>query len=330
MKKIFDKQNTKIYYLLIIFILLVLLLYLCKKNMSENFNTLVPDLVPYTNFMNLNDNTRKNLLNKFKVDGFKINKITEKSVSYEFYEPDKTYLEGNETRVQADITDSTAPSDMSRNLSNRCFIIKEYLLIIGIYKMENDDYELKNYKIINIKPEQLKNPQESDRKVMFYNTTDQNKPRKLFFSTINLDKFDENDKLNYYKFGMITVLKYEGQEENTFSLTQTEIKNVQNLFLIQKNYKFPLKSLEMESVDKDWEDYSDMKKREREGKIVDKKTGRVISTADGEYQQIANNLGGYPENLMLQLDTNYNTLNELIAKQLSQGILDINVHTENL
>ena len=31
------------------------------------------------------------------------------------------------------------------------------------------------------------------------------------------------------------------------------------------------------------------------------------------------NLGGYPDNLYLQLDTNYNTLNELAKNQLSQG-----------
>ena len=73
-----------------------------------------------------------------------------------------------------------------------------------------------------------------------------------------------------------------------------------------------------------------MKKEERESKVVDESTGRVISTANGEYEMIKKNWGGYPDNLLLQLNTNYKTLDELIKGQLSQGILDINVHTEEL
>lgn len=327
MKKIFNNQNTKIIFLSIILILLLGLLYLCKINNSENFQN-IRSIVRNSEFTNLSNNIKKELVNRYKVKDFKIKTIDENSVEYEFYEPDKIYKQGNQLFFDADLSDKTL------NIVNSYFELHEYLLVIGIYKFKNDNYILKNYKIVNINPSQLNQVDDSSNVIKYYNTTtnisSKDKPLKIFRNKIKLDKFDENNKLNYYKFGIITVLKYEGETSNTLSMTQTEIKNVENIYIAQKDYKFPLKSMNVETVDKDWEDYSNMKKEEREGKVVDESTGEVISTANGEYEMIKKNLGGYPDNLLLQLNTNYKTLNELIKGQLSQGILDINVHTEEL
>ena len=327
MKNIFNNQNTKIVYLSIILILLLGLLYFCKISQTENYQN-IRNIIRYSEFTNLNQDIKKELVNRYKVKGFKIKNIDENSVEYEFYEPDKIYRQGNKIHVDADLNDATL------NINNSYFELHEYLLVIGIYKFINDRHILKNYKIININPNQVSEINQEDNVVKYYNTTtntaSKDKPLKIFKNKIILDKFDANDKLNYYKFGIITVLKYEGETKNELSMAQTEIKNVENLYIAQKDYKFPLKSMNVETVDKDWEDYSNMKKEEREGKVVDESTGEVISTANGEYEMIKKNLGGYPDNLLLQLNTNYKTLDELIKGQLSQGILDINVHTEDL
>ena len=42
------------------------------------------------------------------------------------------------------------------------------------------------------------------------------------------------------------------------------------------------------------------------------------------------NLGGYPDNLFLQERTGDKSLNELMKRQLSLGILNVNVHTQGM
>lgn len=131
MKNIFNNQNTKIVYLSIILILLLGLLYFCKISQTENYQN-IRNIVGYSEFTNLNQDIKKELVNRYKVKSFKIKTIDENSVEYEFYEPDKIYRQGNKIHVDADLDNENL------NINNSYFELHEYLLVIGIYKFEND------------------------------------------------------------------------------------------------------------------------------------------------------------------------------------------------
>ena len=52
----------------------------------------------------------------------------------------------------------------------------------------------------------------------------------------------------------------------------------------------------------------------------------MISTADGKYELIKSQLGNYPDNLLLDEQTiNKTSLSDLVDKNMSNGILNINV-----
>lgn len=62
----------------------------------------------------------------------------------------------------------------------------------------------------------------------------------------------------------------------------------------------------------------------------DEDSGEVCAMADGKFELIKQKLGGYPDNLFLEQQTGSNSLAELAQRQLSLGILDVNVHTKDL
>jgi hypothetical protein len=54
----------------------------------------------------------------------------------------------------------------------------------------------------------------------------------------------------------------------------------------------------------------------------------VVATADGRFEYVKRQLGGYPDNLFLDEHTGPNSLSELIKRQLSLGILNGKAHFE--
>ena len=54
----------------------------------------------------------------------------------------------------------------------------------------------------------------------------------------------------------------------------------------------------------------------------------LMSSASGQYELIKSQLGGYPDNLILNDTSNLqNSLVDLVDKSMAQGILNINVST---
>ena len=51
--------------------------------------------------------------------------------------------------------------------------------------------------------------------------------------------------------------------------------------------------------------------------------------ADGSYNLIRREIGGYPDNLTVSLQTTPDSLSSLVQRQLSLGIIDANVHVTN-
>lgn len=319
MKNLFNNQNNKIQILVIVIVLLLVFLVLCKSRKNKEAFT-AGSVLMYSNILNLNVNRN----NYFKsVRGFKVNKIFEDGIEYEFYEPQDTYINsaGSVTQYRVDTTMSS---------TNYFTLIKNFLLLIGIYK-KNDSggFDKHNYKIISIRPEELQTISTTNDFVLYTNGSGNNTtPARRFRNKVVLPKVDLNDdKLYYYKLGLVTVYTYDTNQQYTET---SNVENVSNLYIQNNDYMIYLRNSNMDNVEKDWNDYQKMKREEREGKVIDPDSGKVISTANGEFEYIKSNLGGYPDNLYLQLDTNYHTLNELATKQLSQGILNVNVHTENL
>ena len=50
-------------------------------------------------------------------------------------------------------------------------------------------------------------------------------------------------------------------------------------------------------------------------------------TADGRFEMIRRQLGGYPDNLFIEEHTGPKSLDELVKRHLALGIMNINVHT---
>ena len=60
------------------------------------------------------------------------------------------------------------------------------------------------------------------------------------------------------------------------------------------------------------------------------KNSSMISTADGQYELIKSQLGNYPDNLLLDEQTiNQKSLSDLVDKNMSNGILNINVKMDS-
>ena len=52
----------------------------------------------------------------------------------------------------------------------------------------------------------------------------------------------------------------------------------------------------------------------------------MLGTADGQFQLISQSLGGYPENLYVSQETGADTLTQAANKQLSLGIVNVNIN----
>ena len=332
MKNLFNNQNNKIQILVIVIVLLLVFLVLCKSRISKETFTAPTPILQHSDISNIDLNVNNNRNYYFKsVRGFKVNKVFEDGIEYEFYEPENTYTHSVNNITQYRV-DTTNPSTTTKST-----IIKNFLLIVGIYKKNDDDSNpiFQNYKIISIQTEDLEVISQSDDFVLYTNNTGVNtRPARRFKKKINLPKVDSTDnKTLYYKLGLVTVYNYINSSTATqpiYYIETSNVMNVSNMYIQNNNYMIFLRNSDMENVDTDWNDFQKMKTEQRAGKVVDPDSGKIISTADGEFQYMKSNLGGYPDNLYLQLDTNYNTLNELATNQLSQGILNVNVHTENL
>jgi len=133
-----------------------------------------------------------------------------------------------------------------------------------------------------------------------------------WYRKLNLKMKDENDKPIFYRLGLMAVYS------NGFSqiITHYNIRTfrlgvsvLQHLAILQhgnSNYG-TAGNVSLENIEVDG--------------------GDTVATADGKFEVIKRQLGGYPDNLFIEERTGPNSLSELINRQLSLGILNVNVHT---
>ena len=131
----------------------------------------------------------------------------------------------------------------------------------------------------------------------------------------NIDINDENGKLFYYKLGVSAI--YENY--NTQFVMPYNVNSPDKLFTVGA-------STEVQN-----QQYNDF--LTYQSSLNDKNTSgasnpytQTISTADGQYELIKSQLGNYPNNLVLNdQTTNSSTLSDLVDKNMSLGIFNINV-----
>ena len=133
-----------------------------------------------------------------------------------------------------------------------------------------------------------------------------------WYRKLNLKMTDDNDKPIFYRLGLMAVYS------NGFSpiITHYNIRTfrlgvsvLQHLAILQHGYSNDgsTNNVSLENIEVDG--------------------GDTVATADGKFEVIKRQLGGYPDNLFIEERTGPNSLNELINRQLSLGILNVNVHT---
>ena len=170
----------------------------------------------------------------------------------------------------------------------------------------------------------LSNEYELDSSVNIDSTTYQTNICTLFdgepkcsykFSDLNIS--DENGNLFYYKIGISAVYKH----TNTSFVMPYNVNTQDKLFTLNS------------STDTQNQQYTDFLKyqenlNKKNTNIL--KNSSMISTADGQYELIKSQLGNYPDNLLLDEQTiTQKSLSDLVDKNMSHGILNINVKMDS-
>ena len=131
----------------------------------------------------------------------------------------------------------------------------------------------------------------------------------------NVDIRDADNNLFYYKIGVSAIYN----NYNTPFIMPYNIRTIDNFFTIESS------TLIQNQQYSDFLTYQKTldKTKNPQGKNIYDTT---ISTADGKYELIKSQLGDYPNNLLIDDQMiNNATLNDLVDKNMSQGIINIDV-----
>ena len=233
-----------------------------------------------------------------KGNGFRIIDIKEDSITIEFYAPEAS-----------ERSNPDSPLIENNRYSNND--IKGYFILLAKYNNNSNDAEPidGNYRTIFI--ENNKN-NVSAITIPTFNSD-------YFTKTINIneEKNDDDSKF-YYRIGLIVAYN-DGKQSN--------VVNVSNLRIKKLGYFFQLGNENVGQVDIEFEEYLKFKSQQPDKLTID---DTCENSASGDIEFIKRNLGGYPENLFIDERTGPKSLKELAKRQLSLGILDINVHTKEL
>ena len=242
-----------------------------------------------------------------KPNGFRIINMNTTSITVEFYGPESHEEDDEELHLIENpyYNDNDSTSD-----------IKGYIIIIAKYNGPTEEGVLNgNYKTVYI------NNTSSNRariNIPKYNSN-------YFKKTINLlDNGESVEDLKnvYFKIGLTAVYKKGTHKGNS------DIVDIENQSLASNNYRFQLKNKNMEQQDIDFEEY--LRFKSDQPTEIEVSNDTCANSADGNMEFIKRNIGGYPENLFLEERTGPNSLSELAKRQLSLGILDVNIHTKDM
>ena len=139
----------------------------------------------------------------------------------------------------------------------------------------------------------------------------------------NIDIRDSNGNLFYYRIGISAVYesKTNTETENTPFIMPYNIKTIDQLFTLGSS---------IESQNKIYTDFLNYQAAVSKPTIKSNTSNiydNTMSTSSGSYEFIKQNLGNYPDNLLIDNQTiNKTSLNDLVDKSMSQGIINLNVN----
>lgn len=303
--------------IIVILVFLASLYFILYKNIfvteeEEGFNS-------YLDEPNNNPNVRGVSITNIESDGFSI----------KFHAPKGFVNKGNGQYIV-----DTSDYGGRKNRYKFDLEVQNFLIVVGIYSDRTGENLLRT-NTYNINPNECKS-------TGAYDTIEFNEElceRNIILSDLddlkNMIRESDEDPILFVKVGVITMYK---SDNNPI------LKELYGMPLLPNNPSisangglFPLKQQNISLNDEDYTEFEKFKKERefdrelRKGLSSDNNCeGELCSSADGKIDFIKANLGGYPDNLFLEERTGDRSLNELIKRQLSLGILNVNVHTSGM
>lgn len=138
------------------------------------------------------------------------------------------------------------------------------------------------------------------------------------YSFPNLDIVDANGNLYYYKVGISAIYEWGNSE---FAIPYN-VNSTNKLFTLDAS---------IDEQDNLFNEFVLFKQQKQKDVVLSGKAtsgyGNSLSTADGQYELIKSQLGGYPSHLILDTSVNNKALlSDLIDKSMAQGVLNVNIN----
>ena len=301
---------------MIIILLFVILLYIILKDrQNENFET--EHFQTGNDYLdNPNDNPN--------VRGLTVTDIKSDKFSIKFHAP-KGYISRGNGKYIVDTSNYGGRS----NLYKFQLEVESFLVVVGIYS-DRTGKNLLRTNTYNIYPNECKPSGPYD--VIEYDEeictrtivlTDLDK-------LINELKVDDSIPTLYVKVGVIAMYKHNNNSIIKDLYGMPVLPN--NPSIMANKGLFPLKQFNINLDDSDYIEFEKFKRQRELDRQLESSDdgGEPCIGADGNMDFIKANLGGYPDNLFLQERTGDKSLKELMKRQLSLGILNVNVHTQGM
>lgn len=131
--------------------------------------------------------------------------------------------------------------------------------------------------------------------------------KKCTYTLTDIDHIDENGHVLYYRLGVIPINKI----GNSGRYMEPNYPGGHTHFVMSKSEK---------EMDKIIRKIQEMEKSETQREKLNE---QIVSNAGGEYEFLKKQLGNYPSGLIL--DTNHNTLKELVNKSMALGEINLDI-----
>ena len=132
----------------------------------------------------------------------------------------------------------------------------------------------------------------------------------------NLDIIDTNGNIFYYKIGVSAIY----EDGNSGFATPLNVNSINKVFTLNESIDY------QNSIYDEFLEFKKQKEMLNSASNPIYKNNDLLSSADGQYEFIKAQLGGYPDNLILNDRSNVqNSLNDLVDKSMAQGSININV-----
>ena len=129
----------------------------------------------------------------------------------------------------------------------------------------------------------------------------------------NLDITDANNDPYYYKIGISAIYDW----GNSNFVTPYNVTTSNKLFTLNSS---------IDEQNNLFTEFIEYKKTQNAENRLNIPNSELMSSASGQYELIKSQLGGYPDNLLLNTKSNIqNSLSDLVDKSMAEGILNVKV-----